>query len=356
MACVVEKFRLVFLPITTIKKVLKNGIKYVTLQFHKNKINMQEKYSIGIDVGGTNTDIGLVSANGTIVARTNFSTSAYSDINLYMDEVAKKVKEIMSANNVVEIEGVGIGAPNGNYYTGCIDNAPNLHFGGNLKVKDMLEARLGVEVVLSNDANAAAYGEFVYGGGKGMKDFLMVTVGTGVGSGFVVDGRLVHGHSGAAGELGHSILIPGGRQCSCGRKGCLEAYTSARGICQTCRELRAEMPNYNGVLANVADDELTSKIIGEAAAQGDELAIKTFEQTGFWLGLACANAVTFSSPEAVFLMGGPLQAGDVFVEPLKKSFKEHLLNIYHNTVDIRMSELKANDVAILGAAALLKNK
>ena len=317
---------------------------------------MNEKYSIGVDVGGTNTDIGLVNENGVIVARTNFSTAEYSDINLYMDTMADKIKALLAQNNVSEIEGVGIGAPNGNYYTGCIDNAPNLHFGGNLKVKEMLETRLGVPVVLSNDANAAAYGEFVYGGGRGMKEFLMVTVGTGVGSGFVVDGKLVHGHTGAAGELGHSILIPEGRQCTCGRKGCLETYTSARGICQTCAELCDAMPEYNGVLATVPADKLTSQMIGEAAQTGDVLAIKTFEQTGRWLGLACANAVTFSSPEAIFLMGGPLKAGDVFLKPLKQSFEEHLLNIYQGTVDIRMSELKANDVAILGAAALLKNK
>lgn len=317
---------------------------------------MKEQYSIGIDVGGTNTDIGLVSANGTIEARTNFSTAEHNDINVYMDTIAEKVHGLLSDNNVKEIEGVGIGAPNGNYYTGCIDNAPNLHFGGNIKVKEMLESRLGVPVVLSNDANAAAYGEFVYGGGRGMKHFLMVTVGTGVGSGFVVDGKLVHGHGGAAGEFGHSILFPDGRQCSCGRKGCLEAYTSARGICQTYSELRNEMPDYTGVLANVAKEELTSQIIGEAANNGDALAMKTFELTGRWLGLACANAVTFSSPEAIFLMGGPLKAGNVFVDPLKKSFDEHLLNIYKGTVEIRLSELNANDVAILGAAALLKNK
>lgn len=317
---------------------------------------MDKKYSIGVDVGGTNTDIGLVNESGAIVARTNFSTAEYSDINLYMDTMADKIKELLAQSNVSEIEGVGIGAPNGNYYTGCIDNAPNLHFGGNLKVKEMLETRLGVPVVLSNDANAAAYGEFVYGGGRGMKEFLMVTVGTGVGSGFVVDGKLVHGHTGAAGELGHSILIPDGRQCTCGRKGCLETYTSARGICQTCAELRESMPDYDGVLATVPADKLTSQMIGEAAQAGDALALKTFEQTGYWLGLACANAVTFSSPEAIFLMGGPLKAGDVFIKPLKKSFEDHLLNIYQGTVDIRMSELKANDVAILGAAALLKNK
>jgi glucokinase len=317
---------------------------------------MQEKYSIGIDIGGTNTDIGLVNSEGKIVARTNFSTAEHSNFDIYIATIAQKIKELLNQNSIDEIEGVGVGAPNGNYYTGCIDNAPNLHFGGNLHVKEELERALSVPVVLSNDANAAAYGEFVYGGGKGMKDFLMVTVGTGVGSGFVVDGKLVHGYTGAAGELGHSILIPEGRACSCGRKGCLEAYTSARGICQTFVELRDNTPQYNGTLSTVAKEQITSQMIGEAAKNGDELALLTFEKTGYWLGLACANAVTFSSPEAIFLMGGPLKAGDVFLKPLEKSFRENLLNIYQGKVDIRMSELNANDVAILGAAALLKNE
>ena len=213
---------------------------------------------------------------------------------------------------------------------------------------------MAVPVVLSNDANAAAYGEYVYGGAKGMKHFIMFTLGTGVGSGIVVDGKLVHGSTGGAGELGHNILIPHGRKCSCGREGCLETYTSARGIVQTYIELRRENPDQERMLKEVPDAEITSKLIGEAAHQGDPVALRTWEKVGDWLGLAMANSVTFSAPEAIFLMGGPAQVGEPLLKPLRAAFDKYLLNIYVGSCHIRMSELKANEVAILGAAALIK--
>ena len=315
-------------------------------------------YSIGIDIGGTNTDIGLVREDGTIIARANIPTDAYTELEPYVRDIMASVSKIMKENNVGTIEGIGIGAPNGNFYTGCVDNAPNLTIKGVLNFEKEIQKYMNVHVVLSNDANAAAYGEMVYGEAKGMKHFIMFTLGTGVGSGIVVDGKLVHGSTGGAGELGHNILIPNGRQCSCGRKGCLETYTSARGIVQTYNELRAEngeRRTENGELKQ-SDIHISSKVIGDLANQGDPIALKTWEIVAEQLGLAMANSVTFSAPEAIFLMGGPTKVGDPLLKPLQKAFEKYLLNIYEGSCQIRMSKLKANEVAILGAAALIKMK
>lgn len=313
-------------------------------------------YAIGIDIGGTNTDMGLVREDGKIIARNNIPTNAYTQLEPYVKDIMGCIEKLMKENGVEAIEGIGIGAPNGNFYTGCVDNAPNLTIKGVLNFEEEMHKYMQVPVVLSNDANAAAYGELIYGGAKGMQHFIMFTLGTGVGSGIVVDGKLVHGSTGAAGELGHAILIPEGRQCSCGRKGCLETYTSARGIVQTFCELRKKTPNYNGKLYSVADKDVTSKMVGDAANAGDMVAIMTYAQTGNWLGIAMANSVTFSAPEAIFLMGGPTKVGEPLMGPLRESFKKHLLNIYEGSCDIRMSELNANEVAILGSAALIKMK
>ena len=313
-------------------------------------------HSIGIDIGGTNTDIGLVREDGSIIARTNLPTNAYTQLQPYVADIMGCIAQLMRDSGVENIEGIGIGAPNGNFYTGCVDNAPNLTIKGVLDFEKEIHKHMQVPVVLSNDANAAAYGEFVYGGAKGMKHFIMFTLGTGVGSGIVVDGKLVHGSTGGAGELGHAILIPEGRQCSCGRKGCLETYTSARGIVQTFCELRKATPSYDGLLKGIADKDITSKMVGDAANGGDSVALQTYERTGYLLGIAVANSVTFSAPEAIFLMGGPTKVGKPLLDPLQKSFNEHLLNIYEGSCDIRMSELPANEVAILGAAALIKMK
>lgn len=311
------------------------------------------KYAIGIDIGGTNTDIGLVREDGTIVARRNIPTNQYTELTPYVKDIMKEVTsmtETGEGNGNVAITGIGIGAPNGNFYTGCVDNAPNLTIKGVLDFEKEFHQYVDVPVVLSNDANAAAYGEYVYGGAKGMKHFIMFTLGTGVGSGIVVDGKLVHGSTGGAGELGHNILIPNGRQCSCGRAGCLETYTSARGIVQSYKECYQEM---NG---KPFEGEISSKEIGDLAHQGDAVAIRTWELTGYYLGIAMANSVTFSAPEAIFLMGGPSKVGEPLMRPLKESFDKHLLNIYEGSCSIRISELKANDVAILGAAALIELK
>lgn len=313
-------------------------------------------YSIGIDIGGTNTDIGLVRSDGVCIERANIPTNEYYDINIYVADAAEKIQQLMKKNNVDTIDGIGIGAPNGNFYTGCVEDAPNLNFKGNINLQALMQKHINVPVIISNDANAAAYGEFVYGGAKGLQHFIMFTLGTGVGSGIVIDGRLVHGSTGGAGELGHAILIPGGRQCGCGLKGCLETYCSATGIRRTAIELIEENSIYDGVLAKVPTEKLTSKMVGDAAKEGDPLALKVFEKTGYLLGIAMANAVAFSAPQAVFLMGGPVKAGDVLLTPLKKSFEENLLFTFKGKVDIRLSQLPDNDVAILGAAALTKAK
>ncbi len=313
-------------------------------------------YSIGIDIGGTNTDIGLVRDDGRCMAKKNLPTNKYYDASVYVSDICDKIKDLMGENEVTAIDGIGIAAPAGNFYTGCIENATNLNFKGVIDLAAMFHDHLDVPVVVSNDANAAAYGELVYGGAKGMKHFVMFTLGTGVGSGIVVDGKLVHGKTGGAGELGHAILIPEGRPCGCGRKGCLETYTSATGIRRTALEMMEAIPDYDGALRKVDPKELTSKMVGDAAKYGDPLAIKVFEKTGYWLGIALANAVAFSGPEAIFLMGGPVKAGEVLLKPTRESFKKHLCFVYDGSVDIRVSELPDNDAAILGAAALTKAK
>ncbi len=307
------------------------------------------KYSIGVDMGGTNTDMGLVAENGIIIQRRSIPTNAYTELEPYVCDMMREINAMVEEQAASDgeaplLEGIGIGAPNGNFYTGCVDNAPNLTIKGVLDFGKEIHKYLPVPVVLSNDANAAAYGEYVYGGAKGMKHFIMFTLGTGVGSGIVVDGKLVHGSTGGAGELGHNILIPHGRKCSCGREGCLETYTSARGIVQTYCELK-------GVPVTA---DITSKMIGELAHQGDPVALKTWETVADQLGLAMANSVTFSAPEAIFLMGGPAQVGEPLLKPLRAAFEKYLLNIYAGSCQIRMSELRANEVAILGAAALIK--
>lgn len=311
-------------------------------------------FSIGIDIGGTNTDLGLVRDDGRVMAKKNLPTNKYHDASVYVSDICKQIKDLMAENGVAAIDGIGIAAPAGNYYTGCIENATNLKFKGIVNLPKLFHAHIDAPVVVSNDANAAAYGELVYGGAKGMKNFITFTLGTGVGSGIVVDGKLVHGKTGGAGELGHAILIPEGRPCGCGRKGCLETYTSATGICRTALELLKDTPNYDGPLAKVNPDDLTSKMVGDAAKEGDPLALKVFEMTGYWLGIALANAVAFSGPEAIFLMGGPVKAGELLMRPVRASFKKHLCFVYDDSVEVRVSELPDNEAAILGAAALTK--
>ena len=313
---------------------------------------MNNLYSIGIDIGGTNTDIGLINGNGIVIKQTNLKTSQYNDPTLYVKDLVKSITTLIEGIDPKEITGVGIGAPAANYYTGSIENATNLNFKGIIPLREMIQAHLPFNVVVTNDANAATYGEMIYGGAKEMKHFMMFTLGTGIGTGIVVDGKLVYGHDGLAGEMGHAILIPEGRQCGCGNKGCVEKYASSSGIVWNCLEL---MPLYpQSEITKIPYNEMTGKTVADAAKNGDPLAIATYERTGYLLGIALANAVTFSSPEAIFIMGGPIQAGDVFLEPIKKSFLKHKLFIYRREIPILLSSLPENDVAILGAAALTR--
>lgn len=313
---------------------------------------MNQIYSLGIDIGGTNTDIGLVNGTGTVISRTNLKTFQYSDPQLYVNDIVKAIKELTKDILPEKITGVGIGAPAANYYTGSIENATNLNMKGIIPLRAMIQEQLPFQVVVTNDANAATYGEMIYGGAQGMKHFMMFTLGTGIGSGIVVDGNLVYGFDGLAGEMGHAILIPEGRPCGCGNKGCLEKYASSSGIVTNCLELMPQYPD--SILTSYPYNEMTGKTIADAAKVGDALAIATYERTGYLLGIALANAVTFSSPEAIFLMGGPIQAGDVFLDPIKRSFLKHKLFIYDREIPILLSSLHENDVAILGAAALTR--
>lgn len=316
--------------------------------------NNIKKYSIGIDIGGTNTDIGLVCENGKVVNRKHLLTQKYTYSDVFIADLVDNIKALMCEAGIADIEGVGIGAPNANYYTGSIGaDTVNLRIKEEIPLQKIMQEALKVPVVVSNDANAAACGEHIYGAAKGMKHFIVFTLGTGVGSGIVIDNHIVHGSTGGAGELGHSILIPEGRLCHCGRRGCLEAYTSADGICRTYLELRQASTDC-GMLADVSPEQLTCKMIGIAAGKGDHLALQTFEKTGHWLGIAMANAVAFAEPEAIFLTGGPALVGKILFRPTQLSFEQHLLMTYKGKIKIYPSLLAGNDAIILGAAALIR--
>jgi glucokinase len=308
-------------------------------------------FSIGIDIGGTNTDIGLVSNKGIVMARSNLKTAQYFDAQLFVNDMVHVVRNLMLENEIETIMGIGIGAPCGNYYEGTIEDAKNLNFRGKTPLKAMIEAQMNVPVVVTNDANAAVYGEMIYGGAKGMKNVVMFTLGTGVGSGIIIDEELLYGSDGFAGELGHATLVPGGRKCACGNSGCLEMYASIRGVIQTCVELLEQFPENE--LAKIPRETLRPRIIADAVQNGNTVAIETYRQTGEWLGIALANAVAFSSPEAIFLMGGIVKAGDILLKPIRESFAKHKLFVYKNDIPILVSELNENDAAILGAASLV---
>lgn len=307
-------------------------------------------FSVGIDIGGTNTDIGLVDSVGNCVSVKNIKTEQYDNAEKYAEDLVQTVKLLMEQQQIDSISGIGIGAPCVNFNEQIIDNASNLKMKGKIHLKSLIQKHLNTEVVLANDANAAAQGEMIYGGAKGMKNFIMITLGTGVGSGIVIDGKILHGADGFAGELGHSILIPEGRTCSCGRKGCLEMYVSSRGILQTFRELTKKYPE--NILCSLPN--LECKQLSEEARKGNPLALETYRKTGYYLGIALANAVNFSSPEAFFLMGGPVKAGNILLEPLRESFNKHKLFVYKKEIPILESSLNANYAAILGAAALTR--
>lgn len=314
--------------------------------------NMEKPYVVGIDIGGTNTVFGIVDARGTVLCSSSVKTQSYDDVNIYVDDVCKNLLPLIeSVGGIEKIKGIGIGAPNGNYYNGTIEFAPNLPWKGVIHLADMFEERIGIPTALTNDANAAAIGEMTYGAARGLKDFIMITLGTGVGSGIVINGQLVYGHDGFAGELGHTIIRRGGRPCGCGRKGCLETYCSATGVARTAREFLAERTEPS-LLRQIPVEEIASKDVYDAAVKGDKLANEIFEFTGTILGESLADAIAFSSPEAIVLFGGLAKSGDYLLKPLQKALDENILNIYKGKTKILLSELKDADAAVLGASAL----
>jgi glucokinase len=318
-----------------------------------------KKVAVGVDIGGTNTSIGVVDANGQVLIEGNISTPTHGNIDWYLTDLADAIEgmieSVMKISDTVELLGIGIGAPNGNYYKGTIEHAPNLSFKGVIPFVDLLKTKFpGMKaIVLTNDANAAAIGEMIYGGAKGMKHFAMYTLGTGVGSGLVVNGEMVYGHDGFAGECGHTTLVPDGRLCGCGGRGHVETYCSAPGMKRTAFEIMARDNATDSLLANKSFNELDSKMIFDAAEQGDKVALEVFVQTGKWLGQALADTVHHISPEAVFLFGGPTAAGELLFKPVRESMEEHLLPIFKNKVKVLPSLLKPGDAAIIGASALV---
>lgn len=316
-------------------------------------MTMDKPYVIGIDIGGTNTVFGVVDARGIIQYNGSIKTGTYEDVNDYVSALAEGLKVVIEeAGGSDKIRGIGVGAPNGNFFNGCIEFAPNLPWKGKIPLAQLIsEKTYNIPVVLTNDANAAAIGEMTYGAARGMKDFIEITLGTGVGSGIVIGGTLVYGHDGFAGELGHVTVRENGRMCGCGRHGCLEAYASATGLARTAREFLTNRTD-KSLLRDLNPEEITSKDVFDAAMQGDQLAREIFEFTGNILGEALANFVAFSSPEAIILFGGLTKAGDLIIQPIHRSMEEHMLKVFQGKTRLLVSQLKESDAAVLGASAL----
>ncbi len=314
---------------------------------------VNQPYVVGIDIGGTNTVFGIVDARGTVIASSKIKTQTYLDVNVYIDELSLKLRALIDeVGGIDKIKGVGVGAPNGNFYTGNIELAPNLPWKGIIPFAKMLSEKLdGVPVNLTNDANAAAIGEMTYGAARGMKEFIMITLGTGVGSGIVINGQLVYGHDGFAGELGHVIARRDGRLCGCGRKGCLETYASATGVARSAREI-LESSSEASLLREIPLNEITSKDVFDAAMAGDTVAKDIFKFTGNILGESFANFIAFSAPEAIILFGGLAHAGSLLMDPIVEAMEANVLPIWKGKVQVKFSELKESDAAILGASAL----
>ena len=310
-------------------------------------------YVLGIDIGGTNTVFGIVDARGTVIASSSIKTAKHANIEDYIEELYTEVMRLITVNDAVDkINGIGVGAPNANYYTGNIEHAANLIWEGTIPLAAMLEEKFNIPVAITNDANAAAIGEMTYGAARGLKDFIMITLGTGVGSGIVVNGQLVYGHDGFAGELGHLIVKrSNGRLCGCGRTGCLEAYCSATGVARTAREF-LEIRTEPSLLRNIPIDQITSKDVYDAAMQGDQIATDIFEYTGTILGEAFADMTVFSSPQAFILFGGLSKSGELLLKPLRAAMDRNMMNVFKGKPKVLLSELKEADAAVLGASAL----
>ena len=316
-------------------------------------MDISKELAIGIDIGGTNTKWGVVNHRGDIVEKGEIKTDLYPTIEGFIDALYQTLEPYIDNADGTLVKGIGIGAPNGNYYKGTIEYAPNLHWKGVVEITKLVTARFGIPSSLTNDANAAAVGEMMYGAARGMKDFIMITLGTGVGSGIVANGHIIYGHDGFAGELGHTTIRPGGRKhWGTGLYGSLESYCSATGIVLTAKELLADSKE-ESLLRNYDEGDLDARRIFDCAIQGDAIAAEVYRFTGQVLGEALANFIMFSSPEAIILFGGVIKAGDLLMAPTKEHMEKNLLPIFQDKVKLIFSELKEADAAILGASALV---
>jgi glucokinase len=316
---------------------------------------MGKELAIGIDIGGTTAKFGIVNRKGEILSQDRVPSNEHEGVEDFIEDLYKKLKPMIDAvGGTDKIIGIGMGAPNGNFYSGTIEYAPNLKWKGIIPIAELMQKKFGLPTKLTNDANAAAMGEYMYGATKGMKHFITITLGTGVGSGIVIDGKIVLGHDGFAGELGHTIIRPGGRNHKgTDMKGSLEAYASATGVRETAIELLTEYPERESLLRNYTINELTSETVFDCAMKGDSIANEIFEFTGQILGESLANFIMFSSPEAIVLFGGLTKAGNILLNPTRKAMEANLLPIFQNKVKLLFSELKEADAAILGASSLV---
>lgn len=314
---------------------------------------MQKPYVLGLDMGGTNSVLGVVDARGHVLGRTSIKTQAYRDINDYVNALYEEAEKIIEPLGGMEmVRGIGAGVPNGNFYTGYIQEAMNLPW-QTVPFAKLVSERFGLPCRITNDANAAAMGEMTYGAAKGMKNFIMITLGTGVGSGIVIDGNVVYGHDGFAGELGHTTAVRGenARPCNCGKMGCLEAYASATGVARTAKEILTSTTK-DTLLRQLDVDNITSKDVYDAAEQGDEVAKEIFDFTGTILGQQLADFIAFSAPEAIVLFGGLTKSGDWIKRPIEEAMNKNVLPLWKNKVKVLFSDLKEADAAVLGASAL----
>jgi glucokinase len=308
---------------------------------------------IGVDIGGTFSKFGIVDKEGKVLIEGSTPTDTYDKVEEFQKSLYDAIEQcIAPIRNTIEIKGVGIGAPNANVYKGTIEFAPNLKWKGVIPFAELFKKYYNVPALLTNDANAAGIGEGLYGGAKGMRDYIIITLGTGLGSGIVSNGEMIYGFDGFAGEIGHTVAIPDGRLCGCGRKGCLETYASASGIRRTVFELMCNITE-DSELRKISFHDMTSEKIFEAAKRNDPLAIKAFDYTGLILGARLADAVAYTTPEAIFLFGGLAKAGELLFKPTRESFENHLLKIYKNKIKILPSGLQDKNIAVLGAAALI---
>ncbi len=312
--------------------------------------------TLGIDIGGTTTTMGFVDNAGNILAENTMQTLAKEHITQYLPRLYANIDTLrQSLPTDSEFVGIGLGVPNGNYFKGTVENPPNLQWGGIIPLAQLLETQYKIPVALTNDANAAAVGEMIFGAGRGMKNFILITLGTGLGSGIIVDGKLAYGHTGFAGEMGHLTVKPGGRLCGCGKRGCLETYVSVTGIRRTVSKLLADSM-VNSPLRELSQNQLTGEMITNSAMQGDSIAQEAFEYTGMILGQKLADVVALLSPEAIIMFGGLAHAKDLIFQPTLKHMEQNMFPVFKNTTKLLISELQDKNAGVLGASALIWDK